>query len=99
MKTENIYDTVKQTVKATPRLNDKMEAIACGVQARFEENTGYSKKVIDETINIARSLGVSNSEIERWAAHRMNRIAHDTARLQEIKSLLNKLTEAGSVQR
>lgn len=70
---------------------NKMEAIAYGVQARFEESTGYSKKVTDETINVARSLGVADSEIERWATHRLSRLAHDTERLREIKSLLNKV--------
>ena len=70
---------------------DKMEAIACGVQARFEESTGYSKKVTDETINVARTLGVADSEIERWATHRLSRIARDTERLREIKSLLDKV--------
>jgi hypothetical protein len=90
MKTESIYNTVKQTDKAQPGLNDKMEAIACGVQARFEERTGYSKKVTDETINIARSLGVSNTEIEKWANSRLNRLAYDTEKFRVIKSLLNK---------
>ena len=99
MKTNNIYDTAKQTDKAQPRLNDKMEAIAWGVQARFEESTGYSRKVIGETINIARSLGVSNTEIERWANNRLNRIAHDTARLREIKSQLNKVSRLGTAAR
>ena len=90
MKTLNTFRTA-QPDKTQPKLMDKMDAIACGVQARFEESTGYSKRVTDETINIARSLGVANSEIERWATHRLSRIAHDTERLQEIKSLLNKV--------
>lgn len=68
-----------------------MEAIASGVQARFEESTGYSNKVIDETTHIARSLGVSNTEIEKWAHNRLNRLAHDTERFREIKSLLDKV--------
>ena len=68
-----------------------MDAIAWGVQARVEESTGYFKKVTDETINIARSLGVSNTEIERWANNRLNRLAHDTERIREIKSLLDKV--------
>ena len=90
MKTLNTF-RAEQPDETQPKLMDKMNAIACGVQARFEESTGYSKKVTDETINIARSLGVANSEIERWANHRLSRIAHDTERLQEIKSLLNKV--------
>ena len=91
MKTEDYIDKAKPTAKAPPVLNDKMEAIAWGVQARFEESTGYSKKVTDETIHIARSLGVSNTEIDRWANNRLNRLAHDTERIREIKSLLDKV--------
>jgi hypothetical protein len=67
-----------------------MEAIACGVRVRFEDGTGYSKKVIDETINAARALGITNAEIERWAIQRRNNLAQDTKRLKEIKTLLNK---------
>ena len=70
---------------------DKMEAIAYGVQARFEENTGYSKRVTDATINVARALGVPEVEIEKWAASRLTQLARDTERLREIKSLLDKL--------
>jgi hypothetical protein len=68
----------------------KMEAIARGVQARFEENTGYAKKVTDETVKIARSLGVANTEIERWTNHHYNSLAHETARLKTIKSRLKR---------
>ena len=91
MKTESINDTEKHANKIPPGCSGRMEAIACGVQARYEEKTGYAKIVTDETINIARSLGVADSEIERWANGRMNRIAHDMARIQEIKSLLQKV--------
>jgi HD-GYP domain-containing protein (c-di-GMP phosphodiesterase class II) len=91
MKTENICETVKQTDKAPPGPNDRMEAIARGVQARFEERMGYSQKVTYETTRIARSLGVPASEIERWANSRLNRLAHDTEKIREIKSLLNKV--------
>ena len=90
MKALNTLQTEKQPDKTQPKLMDKMDAIAWGVQARFEESTGYSKKVTDETINIARSLGVANSEIERWATHRLSRIARETERLRAIRSLMDK---------
>jgi hypothetical protein len=90
MKTENVVETAKPTDKISPAVNERLEAIAWGVQARFEESTGYSKKVTDETINIARSLGLANHEIEKWAARRLNRIAHETERLRAIMSLLDK---------
>jgi len=90
MKTGNILETAKQTNKAPPRMSGRMEAIASGVQARLEERTGHSKKVTDETMNIARSLGVPNSEIERWANNRQNRLAQDTEKFRKIESLLGK---------
>ncbi len=91
MNTTNIHQVGKQTGRNQSASFDKMEAIACGVQARFEESTGYSKKVTDETINVARTLGVANREIERWATHRLSRLARDTERLREIKFLLDKV--------
>jgi hypothetical protein len=91
MKTSNLYRVEKQTRRNQHTPLDKMEAIAYGVQARFEESTGYSKRVTDATINVARALGVPDIEIERWAAHRLTRLARDTERLREIKSLLEKL--------
>jgi len=91
MNTVNTYQVKNRTGRNQPNTFSKMEAIASGVQARYEESTGYSKKVTNETINIARALGVADSEIERWATHRLSRIARDTERLREIKSLLDKV--------
>ena len=96
MKTPSTYPAERQPDKARPKSSNKMEAIAFGVQARFEESTSYSRKVTDETINVARALGVADTEIERWAAHRMSRLARDTERLREIKSLLSKVYGNGS---
>lgn len=76
--------------KAPSRSLGKMEAIACGVQARFEATTGYSQKVTQETVNIAKSLGVSNTEIEKWVAHRLDCLARNRKIMQEIKSMLQK---------
>ena len=91
MKTAEVC-RVEEPVEKTQRSSlDKMEAIAYGVQARFEENTGYSKRVTDATINVARALGVPDAEIERWADHRLTRLARDTERLRDIKSLMEKL--------
>ena len=71
--------------------SDRMEAIARGVMARHEEGHAYLKRVTDDTINAARALHVSDPEIEKWAAHRLTRLARDAEGLREIKSLLNKL--------
>jgi hypothetical protein len=91
MKTSNLQQVENQRGGTERTAIDKMEAIAYGVQARFEENTGYSRRVTDATITVARALGVPETEIERWAAHRLTRLARDTERLREIKSLLEKL--------
>ncbi len=91
MKTANLRIVEKQSRRTKHKSLDKMEAIADGVQARFEENTSYSRVITEATINVARALGVSEGEIERWAAHRSTRLAHDTERLREIKSLLQRL--------
>ena len=91
MNTLNLGKVQKQSKNIQHMTPDKMEAIAYGVQARFEENTGYSKRVTDATINVARALGVSEPEIEKWAAHRLTKLARDTERLREIRGLLKKL--------
>jgi len=91
MKASDIYRTDKQTGKTHTTSFSRMEAIACGVQARLEANTGYSKKVTDETVSVARALGVANSEIERWATYRLSRLARDAEILREIRALLNKV--------
>jgi hypothetical protein len=70
---------------------DKMEAIASGVQARLEESTSFSRKVTDETIKTARTLGMADSVIERWATQRFNRLSQEAERLREIRSILNRV--------
>ena len=92
MKTANLCRVdIPPTRRSQYTTLNKMEAIAYGVQARFEESTGYSKRVTDATIHVARALGISESEIEKWAAHRLTRLARNTERLREIKSLLENL--------
>lgn len=73
---------------------DKMEAIACGVQGWFEENTGYSRRVIETTVDIARELGIPEDEIEKWAASRLTRLIRDTEKLREIKARLERRQES-----
>lgn len=67
----------------------KMDAIAAGVQERLKE-TGNTRSVTDETVNIARSLGLPDSEIEKWIAYRLGRLSKDVEYFREIKSLLDK---------
>ena len=90
MKTSSLYGVAAKGKKNRHSSLDRMDAIACGVCARFEESTGYNKKITETTINIARTLGVPESEINRWAVNRSNQMADETERLKEIKSLLEK---------
>ncbi len=68
-----------------------MDAIAYGVQARFEENSGHLGRVTEATVDIARELGIPEAEIKRWAASRLDRLIRDTEKLREIKSRLERL--------
>jgi len=92
MKTSNVGQVEKPIGRDWHNSLDKMEAIAYGVKARFEEDTGYSKKVTDATVNVARTIGVSEKLIERWKAYRLIQLAHDTKIIREVKALLEKLS-------
>ena len=81
----------RQTEKTRHTFLDKMDAIACGVQARFEENRGFSRRVTETTINVAQALGIPEDEIHKWAAYRLTRLIHDTEKLNVIKSRLERL--------
>jgi len=67
---------------------DTMDAIACGVEARYELITDHSRKIINETVAIAHQLGIPKGEIEKWVA---NRLVSDTARFSVIQSFLGEL--------
>jgi len=67
---------------------DVMDSIACGVEAWFEENIGYSRRVTETTVDIARKLGIPDGETERWAARRLIRC---TEKGRVIKSLIERL--------
>jgi len=67
---------------------DAMDSIACGVEAWFEENTGYSRRVTETAVDIARKLGIPEGEIESWAARRLIRGMEKGG---AIKSLLERL--------
>jgi hypothetical protein len=83
------HDDVRQQNKGTQRtFIDDMNAIAYGVAAWFEENTGYSENVTGMTVEIARKLGVPEKEITRWAARRSKLNA---GKIKTIRTLLQKL--------
>ncbi len=82
----------KQAMKESYR---RINAIACGAEARLDSLFRYSKTVIQETINIARGLSIPEEEIERWAAMRSK---HDAKRNTAIKSSLDKLARSPLAQ-
>ena len=87
----SIEGKVEERIKKTQRtVLDDMDSIAYGVEAWFEENTGYSRRVTEKTLNIARTLGIPEDEIERWATSRLIR---GTEKGRVIKSLLERLQE------
>jgi len=87
----SVKDTVeKQTKKTRHACLHNMDAIAYGVEARSEENSGHSGRVTEATVDIARALGIPEAEIERWASFRLTRLIRETERLNAIKSLLER---------
>ena len=82
-------EKVDEEAKKTRRtFLDNMDAIACGVEAWFEENTGYSRRVQETTVDIARALGIPEVKIKRWASSQLSR---DTEKGKVVKSLLQRL--------
>jgi hypothetical protein len=82
-------DDSGQQNKSTRRTyGDDISAIAYGVAAWFEENSGYSDNVTGKTIEIARKLGVPEREIGKWAARRTTLNAQ---RVKPIRALLQKI--------
>jgi YesN/AraC family two-component response regulator len=71
-----------------PEWYRRMNAIACGVEARFELLFGYSKIVTQETIDIARQLGIPDKEVQGWGSARQMR---NSERDRAIRSSLHKL--------
>lgn len=94
MKTLVVDKVEKRAGKSQPTFPDQMEAIACGVQARFEEDYGCPRKLIKTTVEVAQALGVPRAVIDRWLASRLTQITSDTEKLREIKSLLERLEQS-----
>ena len=91
----SIEKKVGEEAKKTRRtFLDNMDAIANGVQVQFEENSSFSRRVTETTVGTARALGIPETEIERWATSRLDRLIRDTEKLNAIKSLLQRLQES-----
>jgi len=65
-----------------------LEDIARGVEIRLESLTGLAITVIEETIAMARSLGIPEDQINKWANARRKQ---NTEKINGMNSLLKKL--------
>jgi len=91
----NDIKTGGEAKKSRHTFSVNMEAIARGVQARFEENSGFSRKVTEATVNIARDLGIPEAEIEKWMTSRLGRLMREMEELRTVRSRLEGM-QAGS---
>ena len=87
--------TALETRQATDKSIAEMDAIARGAEARLDSIFGYSKMVTQETVDIARRLGIAEEEIQRWEAIRAK---NDAKRNTAIKSSLGKLERSPLAQ-
>lgn len=74
----------------------QMDAIACGVESRHDLISGHSMIVAQETIGIARQLGVPEKVIQRWADAR-SRL--DSERRRIVGCSMDKLERSPLAQK
>ena len=79
--------TALETKPATDKASRQIDAIARGVEAKFDPLSSYSKVVTKRTADIARQLGIVEAEIQRWQAAK-ERL--DSERDRVIKSSVDK---------
>ena len=72
-----------------------LDNIAEGVEIRLESLTGLVVTMIEETIDIARSLGIPEDQINKWANTRRKR---NTEKINGMNSLLKKLEQNSIAQ-
>ncbi len=77
----------EQTKEAVIHNLIKIDAIACGVEARYELITNHSRRATEETVRIARKLGLPEDTIKKWLVHRST---GDTNSVNRIKALINR---------
>ncbi len=95
---DRIYASINTALETKPVTNkppSEMDAIASGVETRFDPFSSYSKMVTQDTIEIARQLGIAEEEIQRWAAAKAKLISE---RDSAIKSALSKLERSPLAQ-
>jgi len=74
---------------------DEMNAIARGVEARYDLLIGYSNTVTRTTVDAARQLDIPEKAIQRWVAARAKL---DSDRNSAIRSSLDKLQRSPFAQ-
>ncbi len=79
--------TALETKQATSKAYSQMDAIAHGLEAKFDPLYSYSNMVTQKTIDIARQLGIVDEEIQRWQAAKEKL---DSQKAKAIKSSLDK---------
>jgi len=70
------------------RWHSAIDAIAHGVEAKYDELYQISKIITQETVSIAKELNIPEAEIQKWVAAREITIDDND---KEIKSSLAKL--------
>jgi len=62
--------TALETRSTTGKRLSEMDSIASGVEVLLDPFLSYSKMVTQRTVDIARRLGISEKEIERWSVEK-----------------------------
>ena len=75
---------------------NQMNAIARGVEAKYDSVTGHLEIVTQATMDIALRLGIPEKGIQRWGTARARL---DSERDKVVKSALNKLERSPLAQR
>jgi len=66
----------------------EIEALASGIETRQEMLDIHSEKVIQQTIDLARSLSLSEEKIQKWAADRKEIYSR---RVKQVNQSISKL--------
>ena len=86
--------TALENEKAAPK-SSEMDAIARGVEAKFDPLLTLSRGVTIRTIEIAQRLGIAEEEIQEWAEAKA-KLDSEISRV--VKSSLNKLEQSPLAQ-
>jgi len=92
---ETSIRTALETKPATSKSSTEIDTIAFGIEARLDPFSAFSKIVAQETIDIARQLGMAEEEIQEWAAAKA---MLGSERNKVIKSSLDKLQRSPLAQ-